>query len=69
MTMRTFIRIGCYAAGLAYIVGQPFEDNHTAAFLVAFAASLTMTLMIEIVRHISKKRTERALAAETTATQ
>src|SRR5262245_7756761 len=44
-----------YAAGLAYIVGQPFEDNHTAAFLVAFAAAMTMTIIVEVVRHFRKK--------------
>jgi len=59
-----------YAAGLAYIVGQPFEDNHTAAFLVAFAVALSANVLIEIIRHVRKKRKERRerqMAGEATA--
>ena len=41
-----------YAAGLAYIVGKPFADNHTAAFLVAFGAALVVNVAIEVVRKV-----------------
>lgn len=41
-----------YAAGLAYAVGKPFEDNHSAALLVAFGVALFMNILIEVVRKI-----------------
>jgi membrane protein DedA with SNARE-associated domain len=41
-----------YAAGLAYVVGQPFKDDHTAAFLVAFFTALGITASIEVVRYL-----------------
>lgn len=44
-----------YAAGLGYIFGNKFKDNHTAAFLLAFGAALTITVLIEIVRHFRSK--------------
>jgi membrane protein DedA with SNARE-associated domain len=44
-----------YAALLGYIGGKTFEDNHTAAFLVAFGAALAMTVLIEVVRHLRAK--------------
>jgi membrane protein DedA with SNARE-associated domain len=52
-----------YAAGLAFIVGQPFEDNHTAAFWVAFGTALGVNVVIELVRHRRNKRRIRALEA------
>jgi membrane protein DedA with SNARE-associated domain len=52
-----------YAALLGYIGGTAFEDNHTAAFLVAFAMALSVTVFIEIVRHIRVRRLERRLEA------
>jgi membrane protein DedA with SNARE-associated domain len=47
-----------YAAGLGYIFGQQFQDNHTLAFVFAFAAALTVTLVVEVVRHVRTKRRE-----------
>jgi membrane-associated protein len=49
-----------YAAVLGAIFGQAFEDNHTAAFILAFVAALSITLVIELVRHVRAKRTEGA---------
>lgn len=46
-----------YAAGLARIVGEPFEDNHTAAFWVAFGTALGINILIEVVRHLRHRRT------------
>ena len=45
-----------YAATLGFIFGQSFEDNHTLAFVLAFAAALSITLIIEAVRHLRAKR-------------
>jgi len=47
-----------YAAGLGAIFGQTFEDNHTMAFLLAFAAALSVTVVIEVVRHVRGKKAE-----------
>jgi membrane-associated protein len=44
-----------YAALLGYIGGEVFEENHTAAFLVAFGAALGITLVIEAIRHFRAK--------------
>jgi membrane-associated protein len=44
-----------YAAGLGYIFGKQFEDNHTVAFILAFGAALSITLVIEAVRHLREK--------------
>jgi membrane protein DedA with SNARE-associated domain len=44
-----------YAALLGFIGGKAFEDNHTAAFIVAFAGALSITIVIEIVRHFRHK--------------
>ena len=45
-----------YAALLGYIGGKTFQDNHTKAFLVAFGLAISMTVIIEVVRHFWKKR-------------
>lgn len=45
-----------YATLLGYLGGKAFEDNHTAAFLVAFAGALSITVVIEVVRHLRTKR-------------
>lgn len=45
-----------YAAGLAYIVGQPFKDDHTTAFLVAFGTAMAVNVLIEVVRHVRNRR-------------
>lgn len=50
-----------YAAGLAYIVGKPFKDNHTLAFWVAFGTALGVNIVIEIVRHRRNRRRVREL--------
>ena len=49
-----------YAAGLGYIFGQQFEDNHTLAFVLAFGAALTVTVTVEVIRHLRNKRREAA---------
>jgi membrane-associated protein len=57
---------GTYSATLGYIGGQAFEDNHTKAFVVAFSLAISMTVLIEVVRHFlgrSKKKRARAAAA------
>ncbi|MEM1332644.1 MAG: DedA family protein [Actinomycetota bacterium] len=41
-----------YAALLGFIGGKTFEDNHTAAFLVAFVSAVGITVVIEVVRHV-----------------
>ena len=43
-----------YAAGLGYIFGNRFKDDHTVAFVLAFGAALSITLIIELVRHVRK---------------
>ncbi len=45
-----------YAAGLAYIIGTPLKDNHTAAFWVAFGTALSINVFIELFRHFRLKR-------------
>lgn len=41
-----------YAAGLGAVGGETFENNHTAAFLVAFGTALSVTILIEVIRHL-----------------
>lgn len=48
-----------YAAGLARLVGEPFRDDHTKAFWIAFGTALGINLLIEVVRHFRAKRAER----------
>jgi membrane-associated protein len=67
----SWVAIACtiwasYAAGLAYIVGQPFKENHTAAFLVAFGTAMSINVIIEVVRHLRAKRRGQALDADDT---
>lgn len=45
-----------YAAGLAFVVGKPFKDDHATAFWVAFGTALAVNVVIEIVRHRRAKR-------------
>jgi membrane protein DedA with SNARE-associated domain len=47
-----------YAAILAFAVGKPFKDNHTAAFWVAFGTAITINVLIEYMRHFRQKRTK-----------
>ncbi len=39
-----------YAAGLGYIFGQTFQDNHALAFWLAFGCALSITALIELIR-------------------
>jgi membrane protein DedA with SNARE-associated domain len=52
-----------YAAGLAFIVGKPFKDDHTKAFWIAFGTAMTINIVIEVVRHRRQKRRAAAAAA------
>jgi membrane protein DedA with SNARE-associated domain len=45
-----------YAAGLARLVGEPFKDDHTKAFWIAFGTALGINTLIEVVRHFRAKR-------------
>ncbi len=44
-----------YAATLGYIFGNRFKDNHTLAFILAFGAALSVTILIEAVRHVRSR--------------
>ena len=50
-----------YASILGYAFGSQFEDDHTLAFLLAFAAALTITVIIELIRYARKRVTAKAL--------
>ena len=52
-----------YAALLGFMGGKAFKDDHTKAFLLAFAAAISLTVVIEIVRHTRSKRASRRDAA------
>ncbi len=41
-----------YAAGLGYLFGQAFEDDHALAFWLAFGAALSITAIVEIIRWV-----------------
>jgi membrane-associated protein len=45
-----------YAALLGYFFGNRFQDDHTAAFLLAFGCALGITLLLELVRWLRKRR-------------
>lgn len=45
-----------YAALLGFIGGKTFEDNHTTAFLFAFGGAISVTAVIELVRHLRSRR-------------
>jgi len=45
-----------YASLLGFIGGKTFEDNHTLAFVFAFSCAIGVTVLIELVRFILKKR-------------
>ncbi|MDO8362123.1 MAG: DedA family protein [Actinomycetota bacterium] len=45
-----------YAAGLARLVGEPFKDDHTKAFWIAFGTALGINVLIEAVRHVRARR-------------
>ena len=41
-----------YAAILGAVFGASFKDNHTLAFILAFGTALSITAIIEVVRHV-----------------
>ncbi|MBA3286570.1 MAG: DedA family protein [Acidimicrobiia bacterium] len=47
-----------YAAGLGAVFGRRFKDNHTLAFLLAFGAALSITVVIEVIRHLRSSAAE-----------
>ena len=52
-----------YAALLGFIGGNRFKDDHTTAFLVAFGAAISVTVIIELVRHFGGKMKPKPEAA------
>lgn len=52
-----------YAALLGFVFGRAFEDNHTLAFLIAFATALAITMLIELIRHRRERRRRAAAPA------
>lgn len=52
-----------YAGLLGFVFGNTFKDNHTAAFLIAFGASIGVTIVIEVVRHYRGKGAQEASSA------
>lgn len=54
-----------YAAMLGYIGGEALKDNHTLAFIIAFATALSVSGLIEYVRHRLRRRRERTEALAT----
>jgi len=55
-----------YAAGLGYLFGQAFEDDHALAFWLAFGTALGITALIEIIRWIRDRGTEPEIASNAT---
>jgi membrane protein DedA with SNARE-associated domain len=55
-----------YAAMLGYFFGNRFKDDHTAAFLLAFGCALGITLLLELVRFLRKRRSPTEVAVDTT---
>jgi membrane-associated protein len=51
-----------YATLLGYFGGKTFEDNHTLAFVVAFAIALSVTALTELIRWRLRRRREHAAA-------
>jgi membrane-associated protein len=47
-----------YGALLGFVGGATFEDNHTLAFVVAFGAAISVTVVIELVRHLRGRARE-----------
>ncbi len=56
-----------YAACLGAIFGNRFKNNHTVAFLLAFGAALSITIIIETVRHVRNRGKEPEPAEDTPA--
>lgn len=53
-----------YAAVLGYSFGDRFKDNHTKAFVLAFIAALSVTVLIELVRYLYVHRWKARRAAK-----
>ena len=51
-----------YAALLGRIGGEAFKDNHTKAFMFAFALAIGTNVIIEVTRHYLNKRRSAAAA-------
>lgn len=51
-----------YAAGLGYLFGQAFEDDHALAFWFAFGTALGLTAVVEVIRWILDRRAEPEIA-------
>ena len=47
-----------YAGVLGYVFGNTFKDDHTKAFVIAFVAALSITIVIEVVRHLRGRRAQ-----------
>ena len=45
-----------YAGLLGFVGGKTFQDDHTKAFLVAFAMAISATVLIEVVRWTLHRR-------------
>jgi membrane protein DedA with SNARE-associated domain len=45
-----------YAALLGFFGGQRFEDNHTAAFILAFGMAISVSIVIELARYVWHRR-------------
>jgi membrane-associated protein len=52
-----------YSALLGRIGGEAFRNDHTKAFLTAFGLAIGTNVVIEIARHVRKKRKAAAAAA------
>jgi len=51
-----------YAALLGSIGGEAFEDDHAKAFTLAFSLAIAANIIIEVTRHLWKKRRAAARA-------
>ncbi|MEM9516852.1 MAG: DedA family protein [Actinomycetota bacterium] len=45
-----------YAAGLGFLFGQAFEDDHALAFWLAFGTALAITGLVEVIRWVRDRR-------------
>lgn len=57
-----------YASLLGYFGGQVLKDNHTLAFVIAFATALSVSGLIELVRHRLKRRRDQQTGPTSTET-
>ncbi len=47
-----------YAGLLGFYFGERFKDDHTRAFIYAFSAALSVTILIEAVRWVRERRSK-----------